>query len=100
MCHPLIDHALNSQRVSLTWWSLGSYLPSQDVVKIPPVTMKAAYLHQRKPVCAQMFCFLHGIGKKRFKNLVKSVKTNGLASHTHGAKWLASAWKSARIQPH
>ena len=37
-------------------------------------------IHQSKSVCAKMFGMLHGIGRTRFKNLLKSLKENGLTS--------------------
>ena len=40
--------------------------------------------HQSKPVCAKTFGMLHGIGRTRLKNLVKSLKENGLTPRTHG----------------
>ena len=43
-----------------------------------------SFLHQGKIVCASMFRFLHGIGIKRFKNLLKSLKENGLSPRVHG----------------
>ena len=41
-------------------------------------------IHQSKSVCAKMFGMLHGIGRTRFKNLVKSLKEKGLTPRTHG----------------
>ena len=40
--------------------------------------------HQGKPICEKVFCFLHGIGETRYKNLKKSLHSNGLASRSHG----------------
>lgn len=42
------------------------------------------FLHQGKIVCASTFRFLHGIGIKRFKNLLKNLKENGLSPRVHG----------------
>ena len=42
-----------------------------------------SYFHHGQPICEKMFCFLHGIGRTRFKNLKKSVQTNGLVSRSH-----------------
>ena len=43
-----------------------------------------SFFHQGKPVCSRMFQFLHGIGIKRMKNLMRSVKENGLTPRVHG----------------
>ena len=43
-----------------------------------------SFTHQGKPVCVRMFCFLHGVGEKRLKNLTKSLKRNGLCPRVHG----------------
>ena len=40
--------------------------------------------HQSKPVCAKTFGMLHGVGRTRFKNLLKSLKKYGLTPRTHG----------------
>ena len=37
-----------------------------------------SFSHQGKPVCTQMFLFLHTIGTKRLRNLLQSYKENGL----------------------
>ena len=42
------------------------------------------YFHQGKSICSTMFRFLHTIGEKRLKNLVRSFKANGLAPRVHG----------------
>ena len=49
-------------------------------------TMRAAYTfhHRGKQVGEKMFRFLHNIGETRYKNLKKSLRSNGLATHTHG----------------
>ena len=47
--------------------------------------------HQTKPVCIKMFRIMHGIGERRFKNLEKSLKENGLTPRIHG---------NAKKQPH
>ena len=43
-----------------------------------------SFFHQGKPVCRRMFQFLHGIGIKRMKNLMRSMKENGLTLRVHG----------------
>ena len=43
-----------------------------------------ALSHQGKPVCLRMFQFLHGIGKKRLRNLMTNLKENGLTPRVHG----------------
>jgi hypothetical protein len=40
--------------------------------------------HQGKQVCEKMFRFLHNIGETRYKNIKKSLRSNGLATRTHG----------------
>ena len=40
--------------------------------------------HQGKPVCLRMFQFIHAVGKKRLRNLMGSVKENGLTPRVHG----------------
>ena len=42
-----------------------------------------SFSHQGKPVCVKIFHFLHGIGKKRLKNLMKRLKWNGLHPRVH-----------------
>lgn len=42
------------------------------------------YYHQGLNVCATMFRFLHGVGRKRMKNLARSYKVNGLTPRIHG----------------
>lgn len=46
--------------------------------------MRSSYLHQGKPVCKKVFCFLHMIGETRLKNLVKSYRADGVAARRHG----------------
>ena len=43
-----------------------------------------SFYHQGKQVCVKMFRMLHGIGERRFKNLMKSLKEDGLAPRIHG----------------
>ena len=43
-----------------------------------------SFVHQGKPVCTQMFLFLHTTGTKRLKNFLKSHKENGLCPRVHG----------------
>lgn len=43
-----------------------------------------SFVHQGKSVCTQMFLFLHTIGTKRLKNLLKNYKENGLRPRVHG----------------
>ena len=43
-----------------------------------------SFSHLGKPVCLRMFRFLYGIGTKRLKNLMRSLKENGLAPRVHG----------------
>ena len=42
------------------------------------------YYHRGLVVCPRMFHFLHTIGEIRLKNLVKSLKLNGLTARIHG----------------
>ena len=44
------------------------------------------HLHQSKVICQVMFMFFHGIGTKRLKNIVHSVKVHGITPRTHGNK--------------
>ena len=43
-----------------------------------------SFVHQGKPVCTQMFLFLHTIGTKWLKNLLKNYKENSLRPRVHG----------------
>ena len=43
-----------------------------------------SFSHQGKLVCARMFRFLHCVGIKRLKNLMKSLRENGLTPRVHG----------------
>ena len=36
------------------------------------------------PICLTTFLFLHGIGKKRFRNLLKHYRKNGVSLRVHG----------------
>ena len=54
------------------------------------------YFHSH-PVCLQTFLFLHGIGKKRFRNLVKHYKLNGVAPRTHG-NYKRKPWNAAKFE--
>lgn len=42
------------------------------------------YNFDDREVCKDAFLFLHDIGEKYFKNLVKHMKTNGIKTRTHG----------------
>ena len=44
------------------------------------------YYHQGKAICPRMFRFIHGIGEKRFKNIKKALKKDGLRPRIHGNK--------------
>jgi hypothetical protein len=44
----------------------------------------SSFIHQGKPICKAMFCFIHAIGEKRVKNLTRSLKENGLTARIHG----------------
>ena len=41
------------------------------------------YFHSH-PICLATFLFLHGIGKKRYRNLIKHYKLNGVSARMHG----------------
>ena len=43
-----------------------------------------SFYYQGKPISKRLFHFLHGIGDTRYKNLKKSLRSNGLASRSHG----------------
>ena len=51
-----------------------------------------AYHHQGKPVCLQMFLFLHSIGSKHLKNLFTNFQKQGILLRVHG--------NSKRLPPH
>ena len=40
--------------------------------------------HQGKPICKKMFKFIHTLGGTRYRNLKKSLQSQGLATQTHG----------------
>ncbi len=42
------------------------------------------FLHQGHQICIETFRFLHVVGAKRLKNIVKSIKMNGIAPRIHG----------------
>ncbi|XP_056002594.1 uncharacterized protein LOC130049247 isoform X2 [Ostrea edulis] len=42
------------------------------------------YNFDDREVCTDVFLFLHDIGEKHFKNLVKHMKTHGIKPRTHG----------------
>ncbi len=43
-----------------------------------------SYHHKGKIVCLKMFLFLHDVGMKRFKNIIKSYRDNGILPRVHG----------------
>ena len=49
-----------------------------------PEVLHWLHTHQGKPVCSQVFRFLHGIGNKRQKNLARNMKENGLSPRVLG----------------
>ncbi len=42
------------------------------------------FLHQGRPICKETFHFLHVVGAKRLKNIMKSLQMNGIAPRVHG----------------
>ena len=66
---------------------LGQLLAFAKISEDSPSRSYSMFLHQGKQVCVRTFRFLHRVGEKRFKNLVKSVKENGLTPRTHGNSW-------------
>ncbi len=42
------------------------------------------FLHQGRPICKETFRFLHVVGAKRLKNIMKSLQMNGIAPRVHG----------------
>ncbi len=49
------------------------------------------------PICLATFLFLHGIGKKRFRNLVKHYKLNGVSARMHGNR-KRKPWNAAHFE--
>lgn len=43
-----------------------------------------SFHHQGKPICEKTFKFLHTLGGTRYRNLKKSLQSQGLATRTHG----------------
>lgn len=43
-----------------------------------------SFFYQNKSICMKTFLFIHYIGKKRFRNLLKHYKLNGIAPRRHG----------------
>ena len=48
------------------------------------------------PICLTTFLFLYGIGKKRFRNLLKHYKLNGLSVREHGNR-KRKPWNAATL---
>ena len=44
----------------------------------------SVFLHGGHRICQKMFMYLHDIGYKRLRNLMKHLKKNGLTGRTHG----------------
>ena len=44
------------------------------------------YMHQGKPICANTFMFLHGIGRTRVKNIRCNIRMQRLLPRVHGNK--------------
>ena len=85
-----LDPVILGQLLACTNQSPGVVITSRN----PAAERQRSYtalFHQSKSVCAKMFGILHGIGRTRFKNLLKSLKENGLTPQTQG---------NARIKPH
>ena len=78
-----LDLAILGQLLAFTNRSPGVVTASRHVAgeRERPST---SFYHQGKQVCVKMFRMLHGIGEKRFKNLMKSLKEDGLAPRIHG----------------
>ena len=49
------------------------------------------------PICLETFLFYHGIGKKRFRNLLKHYKLNGLSPRMHGNR-NRKPWNAAKFE--
>ena len=43
-----------------------------------------------RTICRPVFCFIHDVSEKRFKNLKTHFQTNGAVPRTHGNKAMAS----------
>ena len=56
-----------------------------------------SFTHQGKPVCIRTFTFLHGIGRKRLRNIITSLKRNGVTPHIHG-NYKRQPWNSLSLQ--
>lgn len=55
------------------------------------------FFYKTRNICLKTFMFLHGIGKKRFRNLLKHYQLNGLAVRTHG-NTRKLPWNSSTIE--
>ena len=42
------------------------------------------FFYMGRNICQKMFLFIHGIGMKRFRNLMKHYQLNGVTTRTHG----------------
>ena len=56
----------------------GRHIPSECI------RLHCDYTHKSKPVCLRTFLFLHAMGIKRMKNLMKSYQQNGMQTRVHG----------------
>lgn len=90
--HEIRSHCFTLSRCELDMAVLGQLMAtncSETVVTESRHTQMARkkytkYYHQGSSVCHAMFCFLHGIGETRMKNVTSSYKSNGLTPRTHG----------------
>ena len=50
------------------------------------------YFFRARTICRPVFCFIHDVREKRFKNLKTYFQTNGAVPRTHGNKAIASSF--------
>ena len=83
LSHSELDMVLLGQPVASTNSSDGVVIMSGRL-KQEKRKQYTIYHHAGKTVCGKTFQFPHTVGKKRLKNLAKSLKDNGLSPRVHG----------------
>ena len=83
LSHSELDIALLGQLSALMNTSADVIVESCHSAKSRQNSYSAHY-HQGKAVCTQMFRFLHTVGNKRLKNLIRSLKNDGITTRVHG----------------
>ena len=59
----------------------GHRTATQETERVKDYT---TFFHKGLSICLKTFHFIHNVGNKRFRNLMKQYKSNGICVRTHG----------------